>query len=398
MDTLERPIQRHTLDWLIHDSVGQPYYDNLFGGLCRRLVKDGLPLDRATTHIRTLHPQFMGGTVFWEPQMPEAELVMIGHDMINSPQYRRSPVRSLFEGEIEGIRQRLDIAIPDGAPTYAIYEDLRAKGFTDYVAMPMMFVSGTRHCCSWATKRPGGFTTAELTYLDEVRPLLAMAMEIRLNRRIAKNLLNTYVGQRAGERILAGQITRGSGETVTAAIWHCDLRGFTMLSEQAPRDEVIDTLNAYFDVMAGPVIDNGGEILKFIGDAMLAIFPLENRQACSRAFSAGLRARRDMREMNARRRERGANELGFGLSLHVGDVMYGNIGAVSRLDFTVIGPAVNTAARIEELSKELRREFLISGAFVGLCDGLCMYLERVGKYRLRSVANEVEVYAPPDDW
>lgn len=398
MDTPEWRLERKTIDWLVHDTVSQPFYDNLFGELCERLVADGLPIDRATTHIRTLHPQFMGGTVFWEPEMAEAKLFMVSHDMINNPQYTRSPVRSLLEGEVEGIRQRLDIPVPDGVPDYAIYEDLREKGFSDYVAMPMLFVSGTRHFCSWATKRPGGFKTAELNYLDEVRPLLAMAMEIRLNRRIAKNLLNTYVGQRAGERILAGQITRGSGETVKAAIWHCDLRGFTMLSEQAPRDEVIDTLNDYFDVMAAPVIDNGGEILKFIGDAMLAIFPLENRQACSRAFSAGLRARKDMHAMNVARRERGANELGFGLCLHVGDVMYGNIGAVSRLDFTVIGSAVNTAARIEELSKELRREFLISGDFVGLCDGLQMYLERVGKFRLRSVANEVEVFAPPNDW
>lgn len=387
--------QYHSVDWLINHTHKQPFFDNLFGELCQELVADNVRLHRATVHIRTLHPQFMGGTVLWETGMNEAQLTMIGHAALQSPQYQHSPVRALFDGSQDEIRYQFP---EPTASDFSIFNDLRERGFTDYIALPMMFVSGTRHACSWATQADGGFSDDEIAYLKKVRPLLAMAMEIRLNRRIAKNLLNTYVGERAGERILAGQITRGSGETVRAAIWHCDLRGFTMLSEAVPRDDVIASLNAYFDVMAAPVLDSGGEILKFIGDAMLAIFPLENEDACSRAFSAAMRAKSDMHALNEKRREEGQPEIGFGLSLHVGDVMYGNIGASSRLDFTVIGSAVNTAARLEGLTKELRRELLMSGEFASMCEGTRAYLTKVGDYQLRGVSKEIEVFAPPEDW
>lgn len=390
--------ERHCISWLINETVGQPYFDNLFGELCQELRIDGVPIDRGTVHIRTLHPQFMGATVLWEDGMSEASMIMFGHAALQSEAYLQSPIRPLFEGRLDEIRKRFDDRVVEDEEVFNIFADLKEQGFTDYIIMPLMFVSGTRHACSWATKLPGGFSEDVHAYLHEIRPLLAMVMEIRLNRRIAKNLLNTYVGERAGERILAGQITRGSGETVRAAIWHCDLRGFTMLSEKVPRDEVIASLNAYFDVMAAPVLENGGEILKFIGDAMLAIFPLETDGACSRAFSAAMRARRDMHELNEQRRAEGKDEIGFGLSLHVGDVMYGNIGAATRLDFTVIGAAVNTAARLEELTKELRRELVMSGQFANLCEGTKTYLERIGSYQLRGVIDEIEVFAPPEDW
>jgi adenylate cyclase len=382
------------LDWLVTGVTDLPFLDNIFVELCARLRDSGLPLDRATLHLRTLHPQFGGATIRWNPGLTDAVFTAVDRGVWNRPSYLQSPLKALYEGELEGIRARLDLPVPVGAPSYAIYDDLRAEGLVDYVALPMQFVSGTRHACTWATRQPGGFTTAQLQTIADLLPVLAMVTEIRLNRRITKNILEAYVGERSGARILAGEISRGAGETVTAAVWHCDLRGFTMLSERWPRDDVIASLNAYFDTMAEPLVDAGGEILKFIGDAMLAIFPMNEDKACERALRAALEADAGMSALNDRRRDAGQDELAFGLALHVGDVMWGNIGAAKRLDFTVIGPAVNVASRLDELSKELRRPLVVSGAFARHCSCSEAVLERLGSYPLRGVEQAVEVFAP----
>jgi adenylate cyclase len=384
------------LDWLVHDTAGIPYLDDLLAQLCARLHADGVPLDRATLHLRTLHPQFWGATLRWRPGMAAAELQFVGREVLGAARFLNSPVRALYEGA-EGIRQRLDLPLAEGTPEFGVYADLRAEGIVDYVALPMVSTDGKRHACTWATKREGGFATAHLVRINDLLPVLAMAVEIRLNRRIARNLLDTYVGKFAGERILAGDIQRGSGTTIRAAIWTCDMRGFTMLSELWPRDDLIACLNEYFDTMAGPVEKHGGEVLKFIGDAMLAVFPLESPEACARALTAAIEAREAMRELNCRRRDKGAAETGYGIALHVGDVMYGNIGTATRLDFTVIGPAVNVAARLEALTKELRRHVLISGPFAELCPCAAERLVSLGHYRLRGVGEKVEVLGLPDD-
>jgi len=302
-----------------------------------------------------------------------------------------SPIRALYDGA-EGIRKRLDLPDAEGGDEYPIYADLRAEGLTDYVALPMTFTDGKRHASTWSTKQSGGFSTADLVEINDVLPILAMAVEIRANRRITKNLLNAYVGRYAGERILSGDIRRGSGATVRAAIWNCDLRGFTRISEQWPRDDVISWLNEYFDVMAGPVEAHGGEILKFVGDGMLAIFRLESAEACRDALGAAVEARAGMKELNAHRVARGSFELGFGVALHVGDVMYGNIGTATRLDFTVIGPAVNVTARLQTLTKELRRQVLLSAPFAMMCACGAEFLTSLGRYPLRGVDEPLEVF------
>ncbi len=383
--------RNHALDWLARRSVFEPYIDNLFGGVCNRLREDGVPLDRATLHLRTLHPQLLGATITWQPGMSDAEIEFHERGALERPAYLNSPVRALFEGA-EGIRQRLDLDHLGEGPAFGIYADLRRRGFTDYLALPMRFTDGKRHASSWATKRPGGFDATDLLTIEELLPILAMTVEIRLNRRIAKNLLNTYVGPRAGERILRGEITRGSGETLHAAIWNSDLRGFTRLSQSWPRDALIDLLNGYFDVMADAVLGRGGEILKFMGDGLLAIFPLDTPEACSRAFRAACDAVAGMRRFNERRRRRGEESVGFGIALHRGDVMWGNIGAASRLDFTVIGPAVNITERLQELTKELHVEVLLSGAFVDSCEHREAPLRALGRRRLRDIDQAIEIY------
>jgi adenylate cyclase len=389
-------LRSSVLDWLVGHSWRLRFLEEVLDGLCRRLRETGVPLDRATLHVRTLHPQFMGATLLWRVEAREVELRVIGREAMNEARFLNSPVRALYEGA-EGIRQRLDIPAPPGRPEYGVYADLRAEGFVDYVALPMIFSDGRRHACSWATRRSGGFDTADLVRINDLLPVLQLVAETRVSRRIARTLLEVYVGKFAGARILAGEIERGSGTTLRAAIWTCDMRGFTMISETWPRDAVIECLNEYFDTMAVPVERHGGEILKFIGDAMLAVFPLEGPEACHRALQAAVEARDAMRALNGRRRAAGRNEIGYGIALHVGDVMYGNIGAASRLDFTVIGPAVNVAARLEGLSKELRRHVLLSGPFANMCGCSAEFLVSVGHYRLAGVARELEVFGLAQD-
>ncbi len=381
------------LDWLVRDTAGEPFADVLFVRFCERLRAEGVPLDRATMHLRTLHPQFMGARFLWRPGMEEADIFRVEHADLDDPRFRHSPIRALYDGA-DGIRQRLDVPSGEaaGGAQYSNYDDLRAEGMTDYMALPMTFTDGKRHATSWSTRQPGGFTTADLVEINDLLPVLAMAVEIRANRRITKNLLNAYVGRHAGERILSGDVRRGSGATVQAAIWNCDLRGFTRISEQWPRDDVILWLNEYFDVMAAPVERHGGEILKFVGDGMLATFRLDSPEACAEALAAAVEARRGMRELNARRVERGSFELGFGLALHVGDVMYGNIGTATRLDFTVIGPAVNVASRLQALTKELRRQVLLSGPFAMRSGCSAEFLQSLGRYPLRGVDAPLEVF------
>ena len=379
------------LDWLVSETQGQPFLDNVYVELCERLRAEGVPLDRATMHLRTLHPQFMGARMLWRPGLKDADLFLIEPQLLEEPGFAHSPIKALYDGA-EGIRQRLDMPEPPGTEHYSIYDDLMAEGMTDYVALPMTFTDGKRHAATWATKQPGGFATADLVEINDIMHVLALAIEVRMNRRITKNLLNAYVGKHAGERILSGDVRRGSGATVGAAIWNCDLRGFTRISEQWPRDDVIQWLNEYFDVMAAPVVAHGGEVLKFVGDGMLAIFRLDSPDACQQALQAAVEARQGMKELNARRIARGSFELGFGVALHVGDVMYGNIGTADRLDFTVIGPAVNVTSRMQTLTKELRRQVVLSAPFAMRCGCSAEFLTTLGRYPLRGVEEPLEVF------
>jgi adenylate cyclase len=224
-------------------------------------------------------------------------------------------------------------------------------------------------------------------------PALAFHLEVQALRRTARTLLDTYVGRQSGGRVLEGQIQRGSGETINAVIWLCDLRGFTNLSESLPRDTLIELLNSYFGAMCDAVASEGGEVLKFIGDAMLAIFPIgDNRTAtCRAALTAAGRAQAALVEENKRREQADLPRIDYGLALHIGDVIYGNIGSDSRLDFTVIGPAVNLTARIESLSRQLGRQLLLSSDFVE-AGGIAA--TSLGRFALKGVGAEQEILVP----
>jgi adenylate cyclase len=275
---------------------------------------------------------------------------------------------------------------------HALYDEMRTQGLTDYVAWPLYHTLGKRHFVTFATDRPGGFDDAHIAGLLKLLPVLALVSEIRIKNRLARTLLETYVGSHAGELILAGATRRGSGTTVRAAIMICDLRDFTKISDNWPRDDVIDLLNGYFDAMSEPIARHGGEILKFIGDGLLAIFPLSQPSACANLLRAVAEAHRGMVALNEKNSEAGSAPLNYGIGIHVGDVMYGNIGSRTRLDFTVIGPAVNMASRLEGLTKQLGRTVLLSRAFADFVES-DFDLERVGEYSVRGFNNPIELFA-----
>jgi adenylate cyclase len=269
---------------------------------------------------------------------------------------------------------------------------MRAKGLTDYVAWPLYHTLGKRHLVTFATDRRGGFDDAHIAALKRLLPVLALVSEIRIKNRLARTLLETYVGSHAGELILAGATRRGTGTTVRAAIMICDLRDFTKISDNWPRDDVIDLLNDYFDAMSAPIARHGGEILKFIGDGLLAIFPLSEPNACANLLRAVTEARQAMVALNERNSATSRAPLNYGIGVHVGDVMYGNIGSKARLDFTVIGPAVNMASRLEALTKQLGKMVLLSRDFAELVERE-FELERVGQHAVRGFSEPIELFA-----
>jgi adenylate cyclase len=270
--------------------------------------------------------------------------------------------------------------------------DLRAEGVTDYVVSPLRFTNGDIHFASWATKQPSGFTDAEIAAIDSVVTPLARVAEIRALHRVASILLSTYVGQNAGERVLAGQIRRGHTDKIHAAIWLSDMRGFTKLADRLPPQALVDLLNRYFDCQVPPIVDHGGEVLKFMGDGLLAIFPIalaaDSGKICAAALAAAQVARGNVATLNE---ETGVR---FGLALHVGDVLYGNIGSGNRLDFTTIGPAVNLAARLEKLAGQLGRSVLASQEFAKHCGG---HFESIGNFAVAGFAEEQTAFGLHDE-
>lgn len=380
------------VDWLTNGTRDQRFIDNIFAEMCIRLQQAGVPLKRSTLHVRIQHPQWLGARIMWSDGMREAEIGRVDFDVMGRPEYIGSPANEMFDGATE-VREKLE-QDPALGRKHALYDEMRAKGLTDYVAWPLYHTLGKRHLITFATDRPGGFDDAHIAALKKLLPVLALVSEIRVKNRLARTLLETYVGTHAGELILAGATRRGTGTTVRAAIMICDLRDFTKISDNWPRDDVIDLLNDYFDAMSDPIARHGGEILKFIGDGLLAIFPLSQPNACANLLRAVTEARQAMTALNQRNNGTGRAPLNYGIGVHVGDVMYGNIGSTSRLDFTVIGPAVNMASRLEALTKQIGKPVLLSRDFAELVTPE-FELERVGQHAVRGFSEPIELFAFP---
>ncbi|WP_061027752.1 adenylate/guanylate cyclase domain-containing protein [Bradyrhizobium sp. CCH5-F6] len=381
------------IDWLTNGTRDERFIDDIFAQMCIRLQQAGIPVKRATLHVLINHPQWLGARMMWSDGSREAEIALVDYEVRERPEYIGSAAHEITDGATE-LRERLE-QDPSLGRKHALYDEMRAKGLTDYVAWPLYHTLGKRHIVTFATDRPGGFDDAHIAGLKKLLPVLALVSEIRIKNRLARTLLETYVGSHAGELILAGATRRGTGTTVRAAIMICDLRDFTRISDNWPRDDVIDLLNDYFDAMSEPIARYGGEILKFIGDGLLAIFPLSAPDACANLLRAVAEARQAMAALNERNSVTGRAPLNYGIGVHVGDVMYGNIGSTSRLDFTVIGPAVNMASRLEALTKTIGKKVLLSRAFAELVEKE-FALEHVGQHAVRGFNEPIDLFAYPE--
>ena len=348
-------------DWLIDGARSAPLPQQVLAQLSERLVACGIPLWRVAVFVRTLHPQVMGRRFIWRPGA-EVEVSEAPFELLESADFLENPIAQVYA---TGRALRRKIAEPDCALDFPVLSELRAEGITDYLASPLVFTDGAIHAVTCTTRQAGGFTDAQIAGIETIINPLARVAEIRALRRMGSILLDTYVGHDAGERILAGHIRRGDIEEIHAAIWLSDMRGFTALADSLPPAVLIDLLNRYFDCQVPVILEHGAEVLKFMGDGLLAIFTIADNETevCKRAFAAARRAQANVAALS----DSAMPGLRFGLALHIGDVLYGNIGSGNRLDFTCIGPAVNCAARIEKLTSQLGREILASGEFAHHC-------------------------------
>jgi adenylate cyclase len=377
--------------WLMEPSSGILSMRELMRDLCNLLVAQGMPMLRATCFIRTLHPQARGRSVIWRKTMRDPEELMVLHGIEETESFQRSPLPVIFEGAA-AIRRRL--CDPETPLDFPVLHDLREEGATDYVAMPLKFSNGDLNFVTWASDAEGGFAASDLSILDGLLPALSMRIEILERQKLTRDLLEVYLGRDTGRRVLNGAIRRGTSETIRAAILYADVRGFTAASDSLPSAEIIEMLNDYFEIMSQPIEERGGEILKFIGDGLLAIFPLGRDSVAGEAdaaLKAAMEAQTLLRSRNALREKHGKPRIEHALGLHVGDVSYGNIGSPTRLDFTVIGPAVNLASRLQGLGKDLGHTIVASDAIARMAT---LSLKTLGSHPVRGLRAPVEVFTP----
>ena len=380
-------------DWLGHGAPA-PLPSQAVKNLCERLVEVGLPLWRMGLFVRTLHPDVYGRNFIWR----RGGGVAIGSadfDVRDTPEYRASPLRVVFE---EGREVRCLVERGEGVGV-PFYDEMRTEGVTDYIALPLFASEGLVHVSSWTTREPGGFTGLQLDDLRSLMPPFTRVVEIIGLRRVASTLLNTYVGSRAGERILAGAIRRGYSESMRAAIWLSDMRGFTTLSDRLPPETIVAILNRYFDCQVPAIREHGGEVLKFMGDGLLAVFPAADDESdiahvSAQALSAARAARATVGALQHQCPDELIERFRFGVALHVGRVLYGNIGGSDRLDFTCIGPAVNLAARMEKIASRLGRTVVASDVFAGHATGDWRDL---GEFPVAGFAAAQRVYGLADE-
>ena len=387
--TATPPSDDTVVDWINRlTTVGAP--ENLLRDLCDRLAAAGVPLYRGAVYVRTLHPNLIGRRFVWR----DGAEVVVGdapYEIADTEEYSGSMIVEVIRTG-NTIRRRIED--PDCPMDYGALHEFRDEGITDYLIHPLVFTSGENHPASWATRRKGGFSEQDIATLEAVRGPLARLSEIYSLRRTAVTLLRTYVGRGPGARIWQGHIRRGDTESIRAVIWLSDLRGFTRRADTMPGDALVGLLNRFFDCQVPVIEDAGGQVLKFMGDGLLAIFPLDDdggseTEACRAAIDAARAFRRKVAAENDALSETGEDPLRFGLALHLGEVLFGNIGGASRLDFTTIGPGVNLAARLEKLAGELGRDVVVSAEFASLCADP---LEPLGRHELRGFAGGEEVY------
>ena len=371
-------------------------------GFCERAVAAGLPIARGYAFVDTLHPVHEGRVVRWGQDAglpPEVEYgrstpVAADEPPPNHDVWRSSPFFRMLEPGESLLRRRLLVA---DETEFTILPELRVSGFTDYVAIINRFASdaviGEMDCVysSWTTRDPNGFQNSHIEALQRLSPFFALAIKSIALARTIRTLMETYLGRDAGRRVLDGRIMRGVADRIEAVLWFSDLRGFTRISDTTP-EQVIPLLNDYADVIVSAIHERGGDVLKFMGDGVLAIFAADDRaRACRVALAATVAARRGAVTLNERRAGAGLPVTDMYLGLHFGEVFYGNIGSTDRLDFTVVGPAVNEVSRIAAMCRSADQLMLVSAAFADVGDNRSRLMP-VGRYALRGVGRPQELF------
>jgi adenylate cyclase len=378
----------------------------LMAGFCRRVANAGVPLARATVILDTLHPIYEGRACRWRGDAPEiAEAVDYGRTSEGeaAENWRRSAFFHLLQSGERAMRRRLAAGDPADFPTIA---QARDEGATDILLLLHRFaaegVIGEMDCVysAWATDAADGFDEGAIVALKRLAPFLELAVKSASLARMAGTLVETYLGRDAGRRVMSGRITRGVAEKIGAVLWYSDLRGYTQISDSASPEQIIPLLNDYAEVVVTAVHGHGGDVLKLIGDGTLATFTGDDReQACRAALAAAARVRKGVVKLNGSRAEAGLPTTEVYLALHVGDVFYGNVGSKERLDFTVIGPAVNEVSRILAMSRSVEQDLLLSASFAeALGPEIRRRLVSIGRYALRGVAQPQELFTPEPDF
>ncbi|MGL4094292.1 adenylate/guanylate cyclase domain-containing protein [Agrobacterium cavarae] len=380
--------KKDILRWLTEGCSQYVLIENLLADLCLHLVHAGLPISQASMIFTIDHPQWLAARILWKPEMQQAALTAFEHGSLGSIHYDNSFVQQIHDG-CDIVRKRIERIDMDGS-LHPFYRELRDDGVTDFSAWLLLHTQGRRHIVAFSTDRIGGFDAKELDFIGSLIPILALVTEVRLKNRFARTLLETYVGPQASREILAGAVTRGTGRTLEASILVCDLRGFSRISGRLPHHKTIDLLNEYFDAVGEPIERFGGEILKFMGDGLLAIFPSDGSDTPFQLLKGVHGMLEALASLNERRRW-DTTPLRQGIGVHSGEVVLGNIGSRNRLDFTVIGSAVNVASRLEGLTRVVDRPVLFSKAFVDSCQ-LNGIFENLGRFPLSGMKESIEVF------
>jgi adenylate cyclase len=405
---MNEKLLRELPAWLTKAGLtGTPETD-IVSGFCERCVAAGIPLGRAHVFIDTLHPVHEGRLFRWGYGPDEAPMHEYGRTSVagldaSGPVsldeqatgiWQRSPFYFMLKTGAALLRRHLHTDTDD---EFSLLPEWHAAGMTEYVAIITGFgtvgVIGEMDAVysSWGTTAPGGFSDSQIAALEYVVPYLALAIKAVSLTRMTRTLMETYLGRDAGRRVLGGRIVRGIAERIDAVVWFSDLRGFTHITDTAP-EHVIPLLNDYSDVIVSAIHDHGGDVLKLIGDGTLAIFTAEDRMhACNAALSAAVAARQGVAELKKRRAAEGKPVTDVYLGLHVGKVFYGNVGSRERLDFTVLGPAVNEASRIAAMCRSVDQPLLMSAGFADVGD-IKRRLISVGRYALRGVSHPQELF------
>lgn len=342
-------------EWMLDGARPSANAHEIISGICERLTAAGVPAARFALFIYTLHPNLLGRRFRWFPgegvDQVDADLQAFDGD-----EYKANPLPTVLRTK-EVLRRRLiDPQCPDD---YQILAEFRADGITDYLVQPLIFTTGETHVATWASKDPDGFSEEAIAALERIRLPLARLTETYMLRLNASSLLSAYTGRDSGSRILAGRVHRGELEDLEACVVFADLVGFTEFSNAAPAQVVIERLNLFYDALVPPITKAGGEILKFMGDGLLAIFPVDRAGGAVKASSAALTALeaasggKDTPLFDDKRPP-------FRAAVHIGPLQYGNIGAADRLDFTAIGPTVNLASRLLDAAKLVNGQTVVS--------------------------------------